>query len=79
MEDVPPLDPGSVSAAETGPTTQGAFFATAGANGVNKTLPGLAYTRTTSQVLAIVYANTAAGTAKGGFFPNGLNGSIKTV
>lgn len=79
MEDVPPLDPGSVSAAQTGPTTQGAFFATAGANGVNKTLPGLAYTRTTSQVLAIVYANGATGTAQGGFFPAGLNGNIKTV
>ena len=79
MLDVPPIDPGSNTAAEAGPTTQGAFFATAGANGINKTLPGLAYTRTTSQVLAIVYANTATGTAKGGFFPSGLNGNIKTV
>lgn len=35
--------------------------------------------RTTSQVLAIVYANTAAGTASGGFFPSGVNGNIKTV
>jgi hypothetical protein len=40
---------------------------------------GLAIKRTTSQVLAIVYANVAAGTKSGGFFPNGLNGNIKTV
>jgi Ferritin-like domain len=39
----------------------------------------LAIKRTTSQVLAIVYANSAAGTASGGFFPSGLNGNIKTV
>jgi len=40
---------------------------------------GLAIKRTPSQVLAIVYANAAAGTVSGGFFPNGLNGNIKTV
>jgi hypothetical protein len=39
----------------------------------------LAIKRTTSQVLAIVYANSASGTAKGGFFPNGVNGNINTV
>ncbi len=39
----------------------------------------LAIIRTTSQVLAIVYANAAPGTMSGGFFPNGLNGNIKTV
>lgn len=39
----------------------------------------LAIKRTTSQVLAIVYASATAGTSKGGFFPNGLNGAIKTV
>lgn len=39
----------------------------------------LAIKRTPSQVLAIVYANATAGTNKGGFFPNGLNGNIKTV
>ncbi len=37
------------------------------------------FARSTSQVLSIVYANNTAGTASGGFFPNGLNGSIKTV
>ncbi|HEX3941625.1 MAG TPA: ferritin-like domain-containing protein [Acidobacteriaceae bacterium] len=77
--DVPPYDPGSVAAAKAGPTSKGAFFATAGASGVNNTLPGLAYTRTTSQVLAIVYANATTGTTKGGFFPNGLNGNITSV
>ncbi len=35
--------------------------------------------RTTSEVLAIVYANSASGTDKGGFFPNGVNGAITTV
>jgi hypothetical protein len=77
--DVPPYDPGSVSLAEAGPAANGGFFATAGANGVDKTPPGFAYTRTTSQVLAIVYANAATGTAKGGFYPNGMNGNIVTV
>jgi hypothetical protein len=77
--DVPPYDPGSVALAEAGPTANGGFFATAGANGVDKTPPGFAYTRTTSQVLAIVYANMATGTAKGGFYPNGMNGNITTV
>ena len=77
--DVPPYDPGTVALAEAGPTANGAFFATAGANGANKTSPGFAYARTTSQVLAIVYANSATGTAKGGFYPNGMNGNITTV
>ncbi len=37
------------------------------------------FSRSTSQVLSIVYANNTTGTASGGFFPNGLNGNIKTV
>lgn len=53
------------------PPTQQHFFPT-DAN-------GLAIKRTTSQVLAIVYANSAAGTKGGGFFPNGVNGNINTV
>ena len=36
----------------------------------------LVFSRTTSQVLSIVYAGGAAGTG-GGFFPNALNGTIK--
>ncbi len=39
----------------------------------------LAIKRTPSQVLAIVYANATTGTSSGGFYPNGLNGNIKTV
>jgi hypothetical protein len=38
-----------------------------------------AYARTTSQVLKIVYATGNAGVSSGGFFPNGLNGNIKTT
>jgi hypothetical protein len=40
---------------------------------------GLAVIRTTSEVLAIVYANATPGTTKGGFFPNGVNGNIDSV
>lgn len=77
--DVPPYDPGSIAAAQAGPGSKGGFFATVGANTADNTPPGLAYIRTTSQVLAIVYANAATGTNKGGFFPDGLNGTINTV
>jgi hypothetical protein len=30
-------------------------------------------------VLSIVYANKTSGTTSGGFFPNGMNGLIKTI
>ncbi|MEH3048105.1 ferritin-like domain-containing protein [Sphingomonas adhaesiva] len=39
---------------------------------------GLAYSRTTGQVLNIVYLN-AATTTMGGFFPNGVNGTIRST
>ena len=43
------------------------------------TTTGLNPVRTTSQVLQIVYGTPGVvGTAKGGFFPNGLNGTITT-
>lgn len=82
--DIKPGDPGTAALAQAGPTTaNGGFFATAGATGATTaqtgTLPGMAYKRTPSQVLAILYGNAAAGTASGGFFPNGVNGNIKTV
>ena len=38
---------------------------------------GLAYSRTPGQVLNIVYLKSGSATA-GGFFPNGVNGTIKT-
>ena len=72
--DVKPFDPGSATAAANGPTAAGAFFATAGTtNATTATPAGFAFTRTTSQILAILYASTAgtpaaSGTAKGGFF-----------
>ena len=40
---------------------------------------GLAKIRTPSMVLAIVYGNAAPGTSRGGFFPEGVNGTINTV
>lgn len=40
---------------------------------------GLTIIRTTSEVLAIVFANKAQGTKSGGFFPMGVNGTINTV
>ncbi len=39
----------------------------------------LAYTRTTGQVLNVVYLGSGVGTTSGGFFPNGMNGAIRTV
>lgn len=39
---------------------------------------GLAFSRTTGQVLNIVYLNPGS-TTMGGFFPNGVNGSIKST
>ena len=38
---------------------------------------GLAFSRTAAQVLNIVYLDRTA-TARGGFFPNGVNGNIRT-
>lgn len=40
---------------------------------------GLAKIRTPSMVLAIVYGNSTKGTSRGAFFPNGVNGTIRTV
>jgi hypothetical protein len=80
--DIKPGDPGSVANAINGPTTaNGGFFATAanGTPGQTNIFNGFAYQRSTSQVLAIMYGNTATGTAKGGLFPNGFNGNIVTV
>ncbi len=40
---------------------------------------GLSTVRTPSQVLAVAYASSKAGTRSGGFFPNGVNGTIASV
>ncbi len=39
----------------------------------------IAYARTPQQVLNIVYATATPNVATGGFFPNGLNGNIRTT
>jgi hypothetical protein len=85
--DVPPFDPGSTALAAAGPTASGGFFTTSGgAIASTNTATGIAYTRNANGVpgiLAIVYgapgAPATSGTSKGGFFPNGVNGSINTV
>lgn len=80
--DIIPADPGTVALASQGPTAaKGGFFATQaiGTVGQANTFSGFAFRRTASQVLAILYGSAVAGTAKGGFFPNGVNGTIKTV
>jgi hypothetical protein len=65
-----PLDGMDVPPVDVPPNTIH-FFTTLG--------NGLAVIRNPSEVLAIVYANSAIGTSSGGFFPSGLNGNIKTI
>jgi hypothetical protein len=52
-----------------------------GANGASNIVPtdadGIAYSRTPGDVLNIVYLNAGA-VPRGGFFPNGVNGSVNT-
>jgi Ferritin-like domain len=79
--DVPTSDPGAEVLATQGPTAAGGFFATAGKSTATTGVPaGLAFTRSASQVLQIVYnAPGQTGVTKGAFFPNGLNGNITTT
>jgi hypothetical protein len=74
-------DPGAQVLASDGPTIQGGgFFATVGTETESSTNPpAFAFTRTTSQILQIVYgAAGQVGVSSGGFFPKGLNGNITT-
>ncbi|AEU37578.1 ferritin-like domain-containing protein [Granulicella mallensis] len=78
--DVPTSDPGAEVLATQGPTAAGGFFATSGTATATTSVPlATAFTRSTSQVLQIVYnAAGKTGISKGGFFPAGLNGNIAT-
>jgi hypothetical protein len=79
----------SADSIDSPPSAPSAFFfetpASSGGVGANESgvPPSFAPTRTTSQVLAIVYgavgSPAASGTTKGGLFPSGFNGNISTV
>jgi len=49
------------------------------ANVVPSTKDGIAFTRTPQEVLRIVYLTDKDGTESGGFYPNGMNGKIKST
>jgi hypothetical protein len=49
------------------------------ANLVPSTPDAIAFRRTPQEVLHIVYLTEKAGVSKGGFYPNGMNGAIKTT
>ncbi|WP_081157806.1 ferritin-like domain-containing protein [Ensifer aridi] len=49
------------------------------ANIVPSTPDAIAFTRTPEEVLRIVYLTDQAGASKGGFYPNGMNGVIKST
>jgi Ferritin-like domain len=49
------------------------------ANFVPSTPDGIAFSRTPQQVLRIVYLASESGVSKGGLFPNGMNGNLKTT
>ncbi|MER8830385.1 ferritin-like domain-containing protein [Mesorhizobium sp. M0938] len=49
------------------------------ANIVPSTPDAIAFTRTPQEVLRIVYLTDQAGVSKGGFYPNGMNGMLKST
>ncbi|UCI06476.1 ferritin-like domain-containing protein [Mesorhizobium sp. B1-1-8] len=49
------------------------------ANFVPSTPDAIAFTRTPQEVLRIVYLTDQSGVSKGGFYPNGMNGTIKST
>ena len=66
------------ASASTGETSGPAETVPASNAIVAADMNSLAYARTTNQVLHIVYLNATAGAVTmGGFFPNGMNGTIK--
>jgi Ferritin-like domain len=96
--DVAPADPGSAAAAgpsaiagTTNPIIYQGFFDTAVPGNSSEVNPtGLAFARTTSQVLTALYGSYGEATgaaaapayptlAAGGFFPSGFSGNIKTI
>ncbi len=82
--DVKPYDPGTAGLAAAGPSANGGFFSSiGGAIASTNTTSGVAYARTTSQALAVLYGAVgvpaSAGSTSGGFFPSGVNGAISSV
>lgn len=82
--DVPTYDPGTPALSAAGPTVHGGFFSTSGGFDASAQVPaGLAFMRTASQVLAILYGGGSVfaptTTTTGGYFPFGVNGIINTV
>ena len=49
------------------------------ANFVPSNSDGMAFTRTPQEVLHIVYLTPQSGASSGGFYPNGMNGTLKTT
>jgi hypothetical protein len=49
------------------------------ANVVPSTPDAIAFTRTPQEALHIVYLTDRQGVSSGGFYPNGMNGKLKTV
>jgi hypothetical protein len=49
------------------------------ANIVPATPDAIAFTRTPQEVLKIVYTTVESGVSSGGFYPNGMNGALKTT
>jgi hypothetical protein len=49
------------------------------ANFVPSTPDAIAFTRTPQEVRRIVYLTEKAGVSKGGSYPNGMNGELKTT